>query len=1046
MAINITQTDSEQESQGFNAENKVEEEVKINVNVNDKIENEIKIYYDSLDNMPLQNITKRESQQLLINQNNNNELDGRTTTYNTNEHEEEKYNHNDYNEQEAFKEEEKANDNNNNNIEHKIKQGIELVIPVVQQYVDVASEVMEEEEIKVINEDNKIYTDEIEMNGFHIGNFIAPRVDDYIDCDKDIIHCAAVNRILFLLKYYKNVQSESNHSNSQTAKMYQYMVSLNNNYKLSDVMDDWHHFKTIHPLNENNIAHFQGNVEINCANTQNCMYLRRYNRDRDREISNLDEEIDHQNKILMDQMDSIHAYIFHAISSRLGNTVQNQYFIEESDADDSDSHIDDEHNPWENNPETVADCNVDQIIMIINHVITGINKLQPLLPDIIEYVKQNKIDGHKITEMSRKDFIYTLKEYLNKPKLSSQIAKLRKQIINYKLQSSVNESNVKQYKRLQSQKSIIDRPKTNNKFISSNTDSKNYSFGTQYRYTPNLSFHPLYVEPKYSSLKMEMVEYFKRVNQQGDEDMLLCNQLTNIETMKQQLQPLSFELFGKQINQKSKDIVCGYLRILYFSKQIPSNIYNVVLLYYYDIQNSVAMIWQDLNNDQEKNDIFKIIQTESENCAIFRDTLEHLKSNLFTYLPKDFQFYSNCTFIKLLDFFFEQTDSAIRKRMTQYFHIGENTKLIGILKTNLEENVSQNKILKTLTKIYRKIFIDDIKPYLYLDESNRIPWDGRITSLQNIFDEEEKHQTINTVTRLVDAFYLISGFDKNNFYHVIIKHESDNVLKQTAEQWASSAEHISGTKKWHKLSATDKWKQLKRIFKTKLIGDSETYGINVQQVKSLFIKQITHILQQAIEENRRIYVERSNSARLEPYLEKAKTKCFTKSVKRLKAVWYHGINADHKISVGDPMSLDHITALVCYSQCSELCTAFRETYRAANQQEKLIVQKRRHSKYGHMGKLLYQSFVFFASTDSKVKTLYHGMSMPLLFPTTFCAFDAPTSTTTETGVALSFCNDRGIVIMFESSDSSKHIRSLDMSLFTCFDHEEEHLIFETRLH
>eukprot|EP01084_Bolivina_argentea_P317902 551220_1 len=434
MAINITQTDSEQESQGFNAENKVEEEVKINVNVNDKIENEIKIYYDSLDNMPLQNITKRESQQLLINQNNNNELDGRTTTYNTNEHEEEKYNHNDYNEQEAFKEEEKANDNNNR---------IELVIPVVQQYVDVASEVMEEEEIKVINEDNKIYTDEIEMNGFHIGNFIAPRVDDYIDCDKDIIHCAAVNRILFLLKYYKNVQSESNHSNSQTAKMYQYMVSLNNNYKLSDVMDDWHHFKTIHPLNENNIAHFQGNVEINCANTQNCMYLRRYNRDRDREISNLDEEIDHQNKILMDQMDSIHAYIFHAISSRLGNTVQNQYFIEESDADDSDSHIDDEHNPWENNPETVADCNVDQIIMIINHVITGIKKLQLLLPDIIKYVKQNKFDGQKITEMSRKDFIKhsTTNAMFDNKKLKPHFGKLYSSIVKFNIKTLMKHSN-----------------------------------------------------------------------------------------------------------------------------------------------------------------------------------------------------------------------------------------------------------------------------------------------------------------------------------------------------------------------------------------------------------------------------------------------------------------------------------------------------------------------------------------------------------------------------------------------------------------------------
>ena len=47
-----------------------------------------------------------------------------------------------------------------------------------------------------------------------------------------------------------------------------------------------------------------------------------------------------------------------------------------------------------------------------------------------------------------------------------------------------------------------------------------------------------------------------------------------------------------------------------------------------------------------------------------------------------------------------------------------------------------------------------------------------------------------------------------------------------------------------------------------------------------------------------------------------------------------------------------------------------------------------------MGKLLYESFVFFASTESKVDMLFHGMSIELLFPTLYCAFDALTSTTT----------------------------------------------------
>ena len=54
--------------------------------------------------------------------------------------------------------------------------------------------------------------------------------------------------------------------------------------------------------------------------------------------------------------------------------------------------------------------------------------------------------------------------------------------------------------------------------------------------------------------------------------------------------------------------------------------------------------------------------------------------------------------------------------------------------------------------------------------------------------------------------------------------------------------------------------------------------------------------------------------------------------------------------------------------------------------------------------------------------------------------------TTEWSVASTFCQDSGIILKFESSESSKYIRTLDMGLFSCFDHEREHLIFETRLH
>eukprot|EP01084_Bolivina_argentea_P262950 444889_1 len=74
------------------------------------------------------------------------------------------------------------------------------------------------------------------------------------------------------------------------------------------------------------------------------------------------------------------------------------------------------------------------------------------------------------------------------------------------------------------------------------------------------------------------------------------------------------------------------------------------------------------------------------------------------------------------------------------------------------------------------------------------------------------------------------------------------------------------------------------------------------------------------------------------------------------------------------------------------------------------------------------------------------MDRHLLFKTLYCVFNAPTSTTTAESVACSFGGANGIIMKFESSESAKYIRTLDMALFARFEHEEEHLIFETRLH
>eukprot|EP01084_Bolivina_argentea_P058111 106108_1 len=365
-------------------------------------------------------------------------------------------------------------------------------------------------------------------------------------------------------------------------------------------MDDWQHVKTIHIHNyQKNLEILHKYQQINCNNNNHCIILHRYQRDREREIYTLNEEIDHKNRILMDQMDSIHAYIFHPFLSR-SNILQNQYLLTMNDSDSENKQEFIFHHALTNKPRSVSECNVSQIVYIIDNII-DLDKLVSMKDEIIKFIKQNGLDGNKLKTMSRKMFMkdaathfgdkkltvafgkfynciikcdmkifredsndtkddtfagdkkhidiwYTkpktisecnvdqiifilnqnimenidfpntkshkfdvikcikennfngeeivnkrkvfiakMREYLKDKKLVGKIAKLHKQIVNYDLSPFVNVS--------VQRKEVVEPTTINNKFVTTNSDSKNYSFGTQYRYTPNLWHHPLYIKP-----------------------------------------------------------------------------------------------------------------------------------------------------------------------------------------------------------------------------------------------------------------------------------------------------------------------------------------------------------------------------------------------------------------------------------------------------------------------------------------------------------------------------------------------------------------------
>eukprot|EP01084_Bolivina_argentea_P083744 151611_1 len=1008
--------------------------------------------------------------------------------------------------------------------------------------------------------------------------FVSYRVDDYISCNHENDHengiskCKQMQRIIHLLEYYKHSQA--------TVLVYEYISSLNE-YTISSFMEDWYHCKTTHFKTQSDYEWIANKKEINCNdnNNKNCIYQKRHKRERGQEIY-VETQVDHKNVILRDQLDSIHAFIFHAISQRTNDKYKinkfpsNQvpYEIQEThdvkiviDSGDIgaseqiyNSEIDnllhkDETNIWINNPTSITECNIKQIIEILNteYIWENLNKLSSYKHKIIKYTEEHIYDGNTLYEMKRKGFIIQMAQHLGNNKLKGQLGLLyrllmdfdfkhvthvethsqeqndiqkvllndpttirdctldqivhafnnvnifdnldkllpyKNKIIDYIIHYKLNGAKLCEMKRKEFmiqisqyfdntqlrgqlgvlydtimnlkltefglndnkiphlQKNVFDESEQTdannlNKFVTSaNMNSSYYSFGEQFRYTPNLVDHPLFVEPKYQTLKQEVFEHIKSINEEFDINILLQSQLQTINSLPPEFHKLK-PLLKKIINEETIN------------------------------DNDINCLW---NNEYKLNvddGILQLIKLENKNCLF----LIQIMGKLFQNLPNDFAYFTNYIFVKLLDLCNQQqfVNTQIRQHLEIYLQNLNNNQLklllkeFGEIRRLMDQNQNQlnltSELKKILGKCYRNMFnSDDEDSANYLVEN--IKWayyykhsiQTICNHLENITNDDTNNN-ISSMDDVISSFYTIMQTNQVQLYDTMIKNRCEKYvsLKQTAKEWALQRQ-FSGTlfcceqndsesSKFLK-NADMKQKAMMRIFQINYQDLKFHLQMIEHDVRMLFIRFAKETLLKAVIRNRDKYIDDQNNERCQYYIQKSILSLNMYSVKQLKAIWYHGMNEHHDISTGDPLRTDHILALICYTSISTLCTSFRETYRRIDQNESIKQQKVRHKVFANMGRLLYEAFIFYASKDSKVQVLYHGMSIALLFPTLHCSFDCPTSTTTEPAVAVSFGQGNGIILKFESCDSSRYIRTLDMGLFSCFDEEYEHLIFETRVH
>eukprot|EP01084_Bolivina_argentea_P276165 471176_1 len=332
----------------------------------------------------------------------------------------------------------------------------QVSIAIELSSINQLQETKEEEEFKSIHDD-PLYQSP------NVNDFIEPRADDYIDCHKQLQQCSAANRIVYLLKYYKIARKCATNSDNQTVPIYDNISTLHPKYHINNVMDDWHHIKTNHLSDINNTQYFEHNTLINCTDGENCFQFNRYQRNRTK-----DTYIDHRNVILVDRLDSIHAYLFHASLFRFRNGLENDHecnlsLLSENEIDiqqeilnmpqkANSTYIDGEYERVDekeklieskimnqaksaaimlDQPESISQYTVDQIVFVLNHEETTnhFEKLKPYQPQIVQYIKMNDVNGESLLNMKRKDFMKNIAAYCNNKKITIALGKLYKYII-----------------------------------------------------------------------------------------------------------------------------------------------------------------------------------------------------------------------------------------------------------------------------------------------------------------------------------------------------------------------------------------------------------------------------------------------------------------------------------------------------------------------------------------------------------------------------------------------------------------------------------------
>ena len=151
---------------------------------------------------------------------------------------------------------------------------------------------------------------------------------------------------------------------------------------------------------------------------------------------------------------------------------------------------------------------------------------------------------------------------------------------------------------------------------------------------------------------------------------------------------------------------------------------------------------------------------------------------------------------------------------------------------------------------------------------------------------------------------------------------------------------------------------------------------------------------------------------------------------------------------GKLMGLDNILAIILYTDFTNMCGAFRATFRLYDNKGQLLDKKlikQNHSEYANWARILHETISFFGNNCDYNESYYHGLNKVFQFKQHVICLRGPVSTSLYFNVASTFAGRNGMIIEFNVHQSLSNVDNkygMSVEFFSAYKHEKEILFYD----